>query len=114
MSVSTFLGWFAILEVLVLKCRGPRSPSLLRFSRGALGSGFPVQLSPLRGWLSGSSDLRGELAELLRTSGGRVFCLIARFRPGLGLGLAFLGIPRLGVQWLSFRVRVQCPLLSSW
>ena len=27
--------------------------------------------------------------ELLRTSGGRVFCLIARFGPGLGLALAF-------------------------
>ena len=27
--------------------------------------------------------------ELLRTSGGRVFCLIARFSPGLGLALAF-------------------------
>ena len=27
--------------------------------------------------------------ELLRTSGGRVFCLIARLSPGLGLALAF-------------------------
>ena len=55
---STFLGWFAVLEVLVLKSRVSRSPGLLRFSRGALGSGFPLQLSPFRGWLSGSSDLR--------------------------------------------------------
>ena len=70
MSVSTFLGWFAILEVLVLKYRGSRSPSLLRFSRGALVSGFPIQLSPFRGWLSGPSDHRVGLVELRRTSGG--------------------------------------------
>ena len=69
MSVSTFLGWFAILEVLVLKSRDSRSPGLLRFSRGALGSGFPIQLPPFRGWLSGSSDRRVGLAELRRTSG---------------------------------------------
>ena len=56
LSVSTFLGWFAILEVLVLKSRGlPVSPGLLRFSRGALSSGFPFQWPPFRGWLSGSS-----------------------------------------------------------
>ena len=29
------------------------------------------------------------LVELLRTSGGRIFCLIARLSPGLGLALAF-------------------------
>ena len=45
---------------------------------------------------------------------GVFFCLIARLRPGLGLALAFLGNPCLGFQWLSFRERVQCPLLSSW
>ena len=74
-SVSTFSGWFAILEVLVLKCQGSRSPGLLRFSRSALGSGVPVQLSPCRGGLSGSSGHGGGvLGELLRTSGGRVFC----------------------------------------
>ena len=42
---------------------------------------------------------------------GVFFCLIARLRPGLGLALAFLGNPFLGFQWLSFRERVQCPLL---
>ena len=117
LSVSTFSGWFAILEVLVLKCQGSRSPGLLRFSRSTLGSGVPVQLSPFRGFLSGSSAHGGgggALGELLRTSGGRVFCLIARLSPGLGLALAFLGNPCLGFQWLSFRERVQCPLLSSW
>ena len=35
------------------------------------------------------------------------------FRPGLGLALEFLGIPCLIFQWLSFRERVGCPLLSS-
>ena len=52
----------------------------------------------------------GGSVELLRTSSGRVFCLIARLSPGLGV----LGSPCLGFQWLSFRERVQCPLLSSW
>ena len=28
--------------------------------------------------------------------------------------LGLLGSPCLGFQWLSFRERVQCPLLSSW
>ena len=40
----------------------------------------------------------GGLGELLRTSGGRVFCLIARLSPGLGLALAVLGNPCLGVS----------------
>ena len=38
------------------------------------------------------------------------FLLIARLSPGLGV----LVSPCLGFQWLSFRERVQCPLLSSW
>ena len=45
--------------MLVLKCLGSRSPGLLRFSRSALGSGVPVQLSPFRGCLSGSSEHGG-------------------------------------------------------
>ena len=68
-SVSTFLGWFAFLEVIVLKSRFSRFSWSLRFSRGALGSGFPIQWPPFRGWLSGSSVLCVGLAELLRTSG---------------------------------------------
>ena len=48
MSVSTFLGWFAILEVLGSEVPGlPVSPGLLRFSRGALGSGVPYPVAPL-------------------------------------------------------------------
>ena len=114
LSVSTFSGWFAILEVLVLKCQGSRSPGLLRFSRSALGSGVSVQLSPFRGCLSGSSEHgRGSVSSSGHPA-GVFFCLIARLRPGLGLALAFLGNPCLGFQWLSFRERVQSPLLSSW
>ena len=42
------------------------------------------------------------------------FFLIARLSPGFGLALAFW-VFHVGVfQWLSFRGRVQCPLLSSW
>ena len=37
----------------------------------------------------GASLVLQNLVELLRTSGGRVFCLIARLSPGLGLALAF-------------------------
>ena len=92
MSVSTFLGWFAILEVLVLKSRGSRSPGLLRFSRGALGSGFPIQLSPFRGWHFGSSDHRVGLAELLRTSRVvlRFLCMLPSWPwPGRGVVWVF-------------------------
>ena len=67
-SVS-FLGWFAILEVLVLKSRDSRFSWSLSLSRGALSSGFPIQWPPFRGWLSGSSVRRVGLAELRRTSG---------------------------------------------
>ena len=43
-----------------------------------MGYGDPVQLSPFRGCLSGSSELGWGSVELLRTSDGHVFCLIAR------------------------------------
>ena len=62
---------------------------LLRYSRDAVGCGGPVQLSPFRGCLSGSSEPGWGSVELLRTSGGRVFCMIARSNPGLGLALPF-------------------------
>ena len=39
----------------------------------------PVQLSPFRGCLSGSSELGWGSVELLRTADGRDFFLIARF-----------------------------------
>ena len=76
--------------------RVSRSPGLLRFSRGALGSGFPIQLSPFRGWLSGSSDHRVGLAELLRTSGLvlRSLCTLPTWAwPGLsGFGVFYVWV----------------------
>ena len=90
-SVSTFLGWFAILKVLVLKSWGiPVSPGLLRFSRGALSSGFPIQWPPFRGWLSGSSV---RCVGLSSSTGHLASCfsLFARFRPAISLVFAALG-----------------------
>ena len=91
MSVSTYLGWFAILEVLVLKSRV--SPFLLvsyasrvvPWVLGSLSSG-----PPFRGWLSGSSVRCVGLA----SSTGHLascFSLFARFRPASSLVFAALG-----------------------
>ena len=110
LSVSAFSGWFAVLKVLVLKCQVlPFSWSLTlhAYCLGLRGSCPVVTLSGVSLWFF--RTWWGSV-ELLRTSGGRVFCLIARLSPGLGV----LGSPCLGFQWLSFRERVQCPLLSSW
>ena len=85
------LGWFAILEVLVLKSRvSPFSLGLLRFSRGALSSGFPIQWPPFRGWLSGSSV---RYVEFACSTGHLASCfrLFARFRPACSLVFAALG-----------------------
>ena len=104
-SVSTFLGWFAILEVLVLKSR------VSRFSWSlTLLAWFPIQWPPFRGWLSGSSVRCVGLAKLHRTSGLMLQSLFA-FGLLLAWSLRLWGDPCLGVQWLSFWVRVLCPLL---
>ena len=69
-SVSTFLGWFAILEVLVLKSRDSRFSWSLTLLAWCLEFWVPYPVAPpFRGWLSGSSDRRVGLAELRRTSG---------------------------------------------
>ena len=68
-SVSTFLGWFAILEVLVLKSRDARFSWSLTLLTWCLEFWVPYPVAPLQGWLSGSSDRRVGLAELRRTSG---------------------------------------------
>ena len=47
------------LRCLFRSARCYRSPGLLRFSRNALGYGVPVQLSPFRGCLFGSSEHGG-------------------------------------------------------
>ena len=84
------LGWFAILEVLVLKSRVSRFSWSLRFSRGALSSGLPFQWPPFRGGPSGSSVRSVEFA---CSTGHLASCvgLFARFRPACGLVFAALG-----------------------
>ena len=84
-SVSTFLGWFAILEVLVLKSRDSRfswSLTLLAWCLeflGSLSSGPPSEggslVLQIVAW--GSRSSAGHLASC--------FSLFARFRPALGL-----------------------------
>ena len=68
----------------------PVSPGLLRFSRGALSSGFPIQWPPFRGWLSGSSV---RFVEFACSTGHLASCfsLFARFRPACSLVFAALG-----------------------
>ena len=89
LSVSAFSGWFSVLKVLVLKCQVlpfSRALTLLAYCLGLQGS-CPVATLPgvslwfFRTWWGS--------VELLRTSGGRVFCLIARLSPGLCFALAF-------------------------
>ena len=84
------LGWFAILEVLVLKSRV--SPFLLVSSLLAWCLEFwaPVPVAPFRGGPSGSSVRSVEFA---CSTGHLASCvgLFARFRPACGLVFAALG-----------------------
>ena len=84
------LGWFAILEVLVLKSRV--SPFLLVSSLLAWCLEFwaPVPVAPFRGGPSGSSVRSVEFA---CSTGRLASCvgLFARFRPACGLVFAALG-----------------------
>ena len=89
MSVSAFYGWFSVFKVLVLKCQVlPFSwaLTLLACCLGLRGTCPVVTLPgvPLWSFRTGWGSV-----ELLRTAGGRVFCLIACLSPGLGLALAF-------------------------
>ena len=75
--------------MLVLKCQVlPFSwaLTLLAYCLGLRGSCPVVTLPGVPLWFFRTW---GGSVELLRTSGGRVFCLIARLSPGLGLALAF-------------------------
>ena len=71
-------------------------------------------MSSFRGCLSGSSELGWGSVELLRTSDGRVFCLMAHFVLASASTWRFGYFMFFGFQWLSFRERVGCPWLSSW
>ena len=110
-SVSTFLGWFAFLEVIVLKSRVSRFSWSLRFSRGALSSGFPIQWPPFRGWLSGSSVSLCGARRAPPDIWPRASVSLLAFDLLFAWSLWLWGDPCLGVQWLSFRVLVLCPLL---
>ena len=85
-SVSTFLGWFAILEVLVLKSRVSRFSWSLTLLAWCLEFWvpYPVGVSlVLQFVVWGSPSSTGHLASC--------FSLFARFRPAISLVFAALG-----------------------
>ena len=110
-SVSTFLGWFAILGGSCSEVPGlPVSPGLLRFSRGALSSGFPIQWPPSEGgFLVLQFVVWGSRAP--PDIWPRASVSLLAFDLLVAWSLRLWGDPCLGVKWLSFRVRVLCPLL---
>ena len=110
-SVSTFLGWFAILEVLVLKSRDSRFSWSLTLLAWCLEFWVPYPVAPLLRvalWFFRSSrGARGALPDIWP----RASVSLLVFDLPLAWSLRLWGDPCLGVQWLSFRVRVLCPLL---
>ena len=110
MSVSTFLGWFAILEVIVLKSRVSRFSWSLTLLAWCLEFWVPYPVAPLP-----------RVALVLQFVGWgspappdiwpRASVSLLAFDLLLAWSLRLWGDPCLGVQWLSFRVRVLCPLL---
>ena len=109
--VSTFLGWFVILEVLVLKSRDSRFSWSLTLLAWCLEFWVPYPVAPLPRvalWFFRSSrGARGALPDIWP----RASVSLLAFDLPLAWSLRLWGIPCLGVQWLSFRVRVLCPLL---
>ena len=111
MSVSTFLGWFAILEVLVLKSRDSRFSWSLTLLAWCLEFWVPYPVAPLPRvalWFFRSS--RGA-REAPPDIWPRASVSLLAFDLPLAWSLWLWGDPCLGVQWLSFWVRVLCPLL---
>ena len=110
-SVSTFLGWFAILEVLVLKSRDSRFSWSLTLLAWCLEFWVPYPVAPLPRvalWFFRSSrGARGAPPDIWP----RASVSLLAFDLPLAWSLRLWGDPCLGVQWLSFRVRVLCPLL---
>ena len=111
MSVSTFLGWFAILGVLVLKSRDSRFSWSLMLLAWCLEFWVPYPVAPLPRvalWFFRSSrGARGAPPDIWP----RASVSLLAFDLPLAWSLRLWGDPCLGVQWLSFRVRVLCPLL---
>ena len=110
-SVSTFLGWFAILGVLVLKSRDSRFSWSLTLLAWCLEFWVPYPVAPLPRvalWFFRSSrGARGAPPDIWP----RASVSLLAFDLPLAWSLRLWGDPCLGVQWLSFRVRVLCPLL---
>ena len=111
MSVSTFLGWFAILEVIVLKSRVSRFSWSLTLLAWCLEFWVPYPVAPLpRVALWFFSSLCGA-RRAPPDIWPRASVSLLAFDLLLAWSLRLWGDPCLGVQWLSFRVRVLCPLL---
>ena len=110
-SVSTFLGWFAILEVLVLKSRVSRFSWSLTLLAWCLEFWIPYPVAPLPRvtlWFFGSlCGARRAPPDIWP----RASVSLLAFDLLLAWSLRLWGDPCLGVQWLSFRVLVLCPLL---
>ena len=110
-SVSTFLGWFAILEVIVLKSRVSHFSWSLTLLAWCLEFWFPYPVAPLpRVALWFFSSLCGA-RRAPPDIWPRASVSLLAFALLLAWSLRLWGDPCLGVQWLSFRVRVLCPLL---
>ena len=110
-SVSTFLGWFAILEILVLKSRVSRFSWSLTLLAWCLEFWVPYPVAPLpRVALWFFSSLCGA-RRAPPDIWPRASVSLLAFDLLLAGSLRLWGDPCLGVQWLSFRVRVLCPLL---
>ena len=110
-SVSTFLGWFAILEVIVLKSRVSRFSWSLTLLAWCLEFWVPYPVAPLpRVALWFFSSLCGA-RRAPPDIWPRASVSLLAFDLLLAWSLRLWGDPCLGVQWLSFRVRVLCPLL---
>ena len=95
-SVSTFLGWFAILEVLVLKSRDSRFSWSLTLHAWCLEFWVPYPVAPPS---KGGSLVLQIVAWGSRSSARHLascFSLFARFRPALGLVFAALGYSMFG------------------
>ena len=110
-SVSTFIGWFAILEVIVLKSRVSRFSWSLTLLAWCLEFWVPYPVAPLPRvalwFFSSLCGARRAPPDIWPRASVSLFA----FDLLLAWSLRLWGDPCLGVQWLSFRVRLLCPLL---